>query len=116
MGRFNHEAAAIDPRTGIVYMTEDRDDSLFYRFLPDDPGSLRKGGRLQVLAFHDKWLRDSRNWAGQKMAAGSWHFARWIDLDNPESPADDLRARGAKKGAAVFARGDRKSTRLNSSH
>src|SRR3546814_93109 len=106
MGRFNHEAAAIDPRTGIVYMTEDRDDSLFYRFLPDDPGSLRKGGRLQVLAFHDKWLRDSRNWAGQKMAAGSWHFARWIDLDNPESPADDLRARGAKKGAAVFARGE----------
>src|SRR3546814_5573983 len=61
---------------------------------------------LQVLAFYDKWLRDSRNWAGQKMAAGSWHFARWIDLDNPESPADDLRARGAKKGAAVFARGE----------
>src|SRR3546814_2592031 len=40
------------------------------------------------------------------MAAGSWHFARWIDLDNPESPADDLRARGAKNGAAVFARGE----------
>jgi secreted PhoX family phosphatase len=29
MGRFNHEAACVDPRTGIVYMTEDREDGLF---------------------------------------------------------------------------------------
>src|SRR3546814_12892933 len=98
MGRFNHEAAAIDPRTGIVYMTEDRDDSLSYRFLPDDPGSLRKGGRLPVLAFHDKWLRDSRNWAGQKMAVGSCHFPRWITPDNPENPPDDLHHPGPNTG------------------
>ncbi|MFK5073600.1 alkaline phosphatase PhoX, partial [Klebsiella pneumoniae] len=51
MGRFNHEAAAVDPRTGIVYLTEDRDDSLFYRFLPASPGQLARGGRLQALAF-----------------------------------------------------------------
>lgn len=106
MGRFMREAAAVDPRTGIVYMTEDRDDSLFYRFLPDVPGSLHRGGRLQALAFTDKWLRDTRNWAGQKMAPGSWQFARWIDLDDPESPNDDLRLRGAKEGAAIFARGE----------
>lgn len=106
MGRFMREAAAVDPRTGIIYMTEDRDDSLFYRFLPDDPGSLHRGGRLQALAFTDKWLRDTRNWAGQKMAPGSWQFGRWIDLDDPESPNDDLRLRGAKEGAAIFARGE----------
>ena len=106
MGRFMREAAAVDPRTGIVYMTEDRDDSLFYRFLPDVPGSLHRGGRLQALAFTDKWLRDTRNWAGQKMAPGSWQFARWIDLDDPESPNDDLRLRGAKEGGAIFARGE----------
>ncbi|WP_432770445.1 MAG: DUF839 domain-containing protein [Sphingopyxis sp.] len=106
MGRFNREAAAVDPRTGIVYMTEDRDDSLFYRFLPDDPGSLHRGGRLQALAFVDKWVGDSRNWAGQKLAPGSWQFARWIDLDDPESPADDLRVQGARKGAVPFARGE----------
>ena len=106
MGRFVREAAAVDPRTGIVYMTEDRDDSLFYRFLPDDPGSLHRGGRLQALAFDDKWLRDSRNWNGIKWAPGGWQFARWIDLDDPESPLDDLRVRGAKKGAAIFARGE----------
>lgn len=106
MGRFNREAAAVDPRTGVVYMTEDRDDSLFYRFLPDDAGALHKGGRLQALAFDDPWLRDSRNWDGTKFAPGSWQFARWIDLDDVESPRDDLRIRGAKKGAAVFARGE----------
>ena len=106
MGRFNREAAAVDPHTGIVYMTEDRDDSLFYRFLPDDPGSLHRGGRLQALAFVDKWVGDSRNWAGQKLAPGSWQFARWIDLDDPESPADDLRVQGARKGAVPFARGE----------
>ncbi len=106
MGRFVREAAAVDPRTGIVYMTEDRDDSLFYRFLPDVPGSLQRGGRLQALAFHDTSIADSRNWDGRRIATGSWLFARWIDLDDVESPADDLRHRGAKMGAAVFARGE----------
>lgn len=106
MGRFVREAAAVDPRTGIVYMTEDRDDSLFYRFIPDVPGSLQRGGRLQALAFHDESIRDSRNWGERRIAPGSWLFARWIDLDDPESPADDLRHRGARQGAAVFARGE----------
>ena len=106
MGRFVREAAAVDPRTGIVYMTEDRDDSLFYRFLPDVPGSLHRGGRLQALAFFDQSIGDSRNWTTPVMQPGSWHFAAWIDLDDPESPADDLRLRGATKGAARFARGE----------
>jgi len=30
----------------------------------------------------------------------------WIDLDNPESPKDDLRIRGYQQGAALFARGE----------
>ncbi|MDZ3831119.1 MAG: DUF839 domain-containing protein [Sphingopyxis sp.] len=106
MGRFMREAAAVDPRTGIVYMTEDREDSLFYRFLPDVPGSLHRGGRLQALALFDRGIGDSRNWAGRAMQTGSWHFADWVDLDNPESPADDLRFRGAAKGGLLFARGE----------
>ncbi|MFN7028752.1 MAG: alkaline phosphatase PhoX [Sphingopyxis sp.] len=106
MGRFVREAAAVDPRTGIVYMTEDREDSLFYRFLPDVPGSLHRGGRLQALAFFEKNIADSRNWTAPVMQPASWHFADWIDFDDPESPADDLRLRGAIKGAARFARGE----------
>ena len=45
MGRFAHEAVAVDPRTGIVYQTEDDgNDSGLYRFLPNDPCDLTAGG------------------------------------------------------------------------
>jgi uncharacterized protein len=56
MGRFQHEAIAVDPKRGIVYETEDAFEKpfgLFYRFLPNKPeggcGSLRAGGRLQAM-------------------------------------------------------------------
>lgn len=107
MGRFNHEAAAVDPDTGIIYLTEDREDSLFYRFIPNQPGQLIKGGQLQALAFaDDKSGNDSRNWSSETFKPGAWKFARWVDLDNVESPDDDLRMRGAKAGAVLFARGE----------
>lgn len=108
MGRFKREAACVDPRTGIVYMTEDTADSLLYRFIPTTPGELVRGGRLQALGFVDAPQGcDTRNWKGAVgMVQGAWRDARWIDLDNPESPDDDLRLRGAKAGAAVFARGE----------
>ena len=49
MGRFRHEAVAIDPASGIVYMTEDDSGkSGFYRYIPKvkdgKPGSLAAGG------------------------------------------------------------------------
>lgn len=107
MGRFRHEAAAVDPRTGIVYLTEDRDDGLFYRFLPADRRRLTQGGRLQALALaRDTAGADTRNWTGTGFTPGSWEDARWIDVDDTDSPADDLRARGHAKGAAIFARGE----------
>jgi len=108
MGRFKHEAACVDPRTGVVYLTEDMVDGLFYRFLPDTPGELAKGGRLQALGFSDSPEScDTRNWEGATgMAPKSWRNARWIDLDGVDNPNDDLRLRGAAKGAAVFARGE----------
>ncbi|TXS46614.1 PhoX family protein [Streptomyces sp. uw30] len=56
MGRFQHEAIAVDPRRGVVYETEDaflKPFGLFYRFLPHQPhggpGTLRAGGRLQAM-------------------------------------------------------------------
>ncbi|MGW1296946.1 alkaline phosphatase PhoX [Streptomyces sp. NPDC002533] len=56
MGRFQHEAIAVDPKSGIVYETEDAFDKpfgLFYRFLPEKPlggtGSLRAGGELEAM-------------------------------------------------------------------
>ena len=32
LGTFNHEAAAVDPVSNVVYLTEDRNDSRLYRF------------------------------------------------------------------------------------
>ncbi|MFD3539400.1 alkaline phosphatase PhoX [Streptomyces sp. NPDC058662] len=56
MGRFAHEAVAVDPHRGVVYETEDafvEPFGLFYRFLPARPlagtGSLRAGGALEAL-------------------------------------------------------------------
>lgn len=104
MGRFNHEAAAVDPVTGNVYLTEDRDEGLLYRFVPAVAGQLAKGGRLQALAIPD--LPDSRNWSARSMRTSNWHDVRWLDLDGVDAPDDDLRQRGAAAGATVFARGE----------
>jgi secreted PhoX family phosphatase len=107
LGRFNHEATCIDPETGIVYLTEDRNDSLFYRFIPDTPGKLSDGGKLQALAFLDPAISsDSRNWDETTLQASDWRDAKWIDLDNTDSPEDDLRMRGHAQGAVLFARGE----------
>ncbi len=47
LGSFNHEAAAMDPTTGHVYLTEDRPDGCLYRFAPTTAGDL-SAGRLDV--------------------------------------------------------------------
>jgi uncharacterized protein len=88
-------------------MTEDREDGLFYRFLPEARGELLKGGRLQALGLvAAPEGSDSRNRKAADFATGVAHKARWIDLDEVESPADNLRQRGHRKGATLFARGE----------
>ena len=104
LGRMSHEAAAVDPATGIVYLTEDRDDSLFYRFIPREKGRLAAGGQLQAMKVDG--LADSRNWAGTVMPVAQDFPVRWVDLDSPEAPLDDLRQRGAAAGATIIARGE----------
>ncbi len=55
LGRFRHEAVAVDPATGIIYETEDQGNvSGFYRFVPSTrprrPGDLATiSGRLEML-------------------------------------------------------------------
>ena len=108
MGRFNHEAIAIDAASGAVYLTEDRNDSCLYRFLPTTPGKLAEGGRLQALALASLESADTRNWSKGKPAIveGQQQAVRWIDLDEVEAPKDDLRYRAFEAGAARFARGE----------
>ena len=102
MGRFNHEAVAIDPSTGIVYETEDRGDSLFYRFIPSQGNKLSAGGTLQALKI--KNMPQAKTFAGfpkrQPMPV------EWVTIDNPDPATDTVRVEGFGKGAAQFARGE----------
>ena len=113
MGRFTHEAAAVDPKTGIVYMTEDARHGLFYRFIPNLPGKLQEGGRLQALALKGRKSAITSNWpkdwggnGPEAFVVGQDHVAEWIDLDDVEAPEGDLAHRGHAAGAAQFMRGE----------
>jgi secreted PhoX family phosphatase len=105
MGRFNHEAAAVDPLSGMVYMTEDRGDGVLYRYIPNVRGRLAEGGKLQALKLVSG-LKDSSNKSQAGMAVGQWFDAEWVDLDDVESPGDDLRQQAAAKGCITFSRGE----------
>ncbi|MFH5830978.1 alkaline phosphatase PhoX [Halalkalibaculum sp. DA384] len=106
MGRFNHEAVAVDPESGIVYLTEDDGEGLLYRYIPNTPGRLLDGGTLQALAVVDQPRMDTRNWKQQAVAVGQTLDVEWIDLEDVDAPEDDLRYRGFEDGAARFARGE----------
>ena len=105
MGRFRHEAIAIDPASGIVYLTEDLGGSGFYRFLPNTAGRLADGGRLQMLAILDRPRYDTQT--GQ--LPGIRLPVYWVDIAEPD-PVDaefNLFAvynQGRALGAAKFAR------------
>ncbi|MGB5447586.1 MAG: alkaline phosphatase PhoX [Woeseiaceae bacterium] len=107
MGRFEHEACAVHASTGIVYMTEDRFHSLFYRYIPNTPGKLQDGGRLQALAIDGHTSVMTHNWSAVPQTPLQKPLqTHWIDLDDVDPVANDLRLRGAASGAATFARGE----------
>jgi len=107
MGRFNHEAVAVDPVSGVVYLTEDRSDGLLYRYIPADRADLHEGGRLQALAIKGRKGISTRNWEDSApIAVGARLQVEWVDVDNVDSRVDDLRYRGRERGAALFARGE----------
>jgi len=107
MGRFNHEAVAVDPKSGVIYLTEDRSDGLLYRFIPNTPGELLKGGLLQALVIKNNPSMDTRNWEEKRTVELNTPFdVEWIDMENVMAPDDDLRHRGFENGAAKFARGE----------
>ncbi|MBL4597024.1 MAG: DUF839 domain-containing protein, partial [Robiginitomaculum sp.] len=118
LGRFMHEAAAVDPDTGIVYLTQDElariqgewiGSSLFYRFIPDRPGQMTEGGRFQALMIKGEPSRDLRNWPeslGDKIKPNQWLDVQWVDIADSHNPDNDLESRGLAAGAALFTRGE----------
>lgn len=105
MGRFVHEAVAVDPATGIVYETEDRVTSGFYRFLPARPGVLAAGGRLQMLAVRGT----PRYNTARGQAVGRVLPVTWVDVTDPDPAGDAIDPlavfrQGLAGGGARFAR------------
>ncbi len=106
MGRFVHEAVAID-HSGVVYETEDRDTASFYRFVPQTPGKLSDGGQLQVAEVVGQ--PDVRGGvSGEAVFDVVWH-----DIPDPmqahspgSDPPDELGVykQGQALGATTFSR------------
>jgi hypothetical protein len=107
MGRFEHEAAAVNPASGYIYLSEDRHQSLLYRFVPNEPGKLVEGGTLQALCIVDRPGFDTRNWLTKDKIRPRTEFdVHWVDLDEADVSSNELRFHGYEKGAAIFARGE----------
>ena len=104
MGRFVHEAAAVDPKFGVVYETEDRSTAGFYRFVPDSAGDLT-AGRLQMLAVRKR--PNYNTTSGQRV--GEHLQTVWVDIDNPDPAEAETNSlavfqQGQAKGGALFTR------------
>lgn len=99
MGRFRHEAVAVDPSSGILYETEDNGgNSGFYRFNP-------RGARLQMLVLEGTANYDARN--GQ--VPGQPLSITWVDIPEPdplgaESDSSAVFEQGYASGGARFNR------------
>lgn len=106
MGRFSHEAVAVDPRTGWIYETEDAGDkSGFYRFVPHCDGDLAAGGRLYMLKVHGVEQANLK-W-GQTQ--GATYHVGWVRIMTPDDPSatmpgDFVWTQGWAQGAATFGR------------
>jgi hypothetical protein len=120
LGAFVHEAAAVDPATGIVYLTEDATPGGFYRFLPKVPGRLAEGGRLQMMklaaAPNAMVAVDGRGRPffdlGVGHPAGSRWDVSWVDIEDPtrqfqrDRVEGGVRTQGFAQGAAGVRRGE----------
>ena len=108
MGRFSHEALAVDPVSGDIYLTEDAGNtSGFYRFVPNVKGNPAAGGRLYMFKVGSVKTESHNLFTGYPNNTRFW--ADWVEIDQPDntasnSPGNWVSAQGRAKGAAYFGR------------
>jgi len=106
LGRMAHEAAAVDPETGIIYETEDQGDfSGFYRFIPASritrPGQLANmDGRLEMLKVNA--ANGYETAINQK--PGVALPVSWVPIPDPD-PTPPTVTIGGATAAAIFRQG-----------
>ena len=103
MGRFSHEASALDPDTGYWYLTEDQGNAnTLYRFLPNNVegglNSLHAGGTLQGLKVVDVMNADLRS-----PTLCQEYAVEWVDIPNPDLDGASIAITGV--GTSVSASG-----------
>ena len=104
LGRFYHEAVAIDPATGICYMTEDRNDGLLYRFRPAavgrggkrpqdlGVGDYAEGGVLEALRVRGRPRFLTQNWLDANgLAVGGRLRVEWVRIPDIDPAMDEMR-------------------------
>jgi len=93
-----------NPRTGIVYMTEDDTPAGFYRFVPRDSNDLTVGCTLQILAVQGQPGYDTR----KHQTAGRDLGTTWVTIADPDPDVDGggptarVLSQGVAAGGAVF--------------
>ena len=109
MGRFCHEAMAVDPATGIVYETEDGPTadadagSGFYRFVPSVRGQLRHGGALEMMKIPLEPKPDFHSVG----CDGKTYPVEWVKIQEPDPDMPDEPSvfhQGFEQGGASFRR------------
>jgi uncharacterized repeat protein (TIGR03803 family) len=100
MGRFSHEAMMVDPRTSIVYETEDAPDAGFYRFVPHVARRLKEGGELFMLRTKSRANVDM----GLSWRVGTSWETGWVRIDDPKAVTRTTYVQGAARGGARFSR------------
>lgn len=109
LGRFNHEAAAVDLAAGVVYQTEDAGDGRFYRLVVDDadivrgaggtPQRLRlEQGRLQVMNVQGY---EDGGYIENELAAREPRKTSWVDVVDPDQAQSGVRDTLAGSGVPV---------------
>ncbi|MGP1386062.1 MAG: alkaline phosphatase PhoX [Thainema sp.] len=133
MGRMNHEAVSVDPQSGYVYETEDRGDSIYYKFVPKRKsrrfGDLQEGGDLYAMVIkkdqtsnctgeplptsilNGTEVVDTRGLEGGASGSilaflGQPLAVEWVKLEDVDPEEDTLRFEAQAKGAAVWYRGE----------
>jgi secreted PhoX family phosphatase len=108
MGRFSHEAVALDPATGDVYLTEDAGDSSgLYKFVPHQPGNLSAGGSLFMFKVGSTKTTHHNLFTGYPNNTRFW--ADWVPIETPDNTASNMPgnfvwSQGRAQGAATFGR------------
>ena len=103
MGRFRHEAVAVDAISGIAYQTQDDYSGCFYRFIPKAKEQFQQGGTLQALKFIDANITHTTN---QQLELNKKYDCQWITIDEPDPKDNTVHKQAQAKGAAIFVRGE----------